>query len=69
MDRNKLLYFIKDRGYRIDDFCKAIKMGKASFYKYCANDTFKVKHIRTIAKVLNLTQEDVDSIFFVDLVS
>lgn len=69
MDKNKLLYFVKDRGYKIDDFCKAINMSYSAFYGKCRNAKFFLKEIWLIAEVLHLSIEDIDSIFFVNVVS
>ena len=35
LDTNKLLYFIKDRGIRVDDFCKEMEMSVSTFYRRC----------------------------------
>ena len=64
MDTNKLLYFIKDRGFRVDDFCKEMGMSVSTFYRRCKEATFRLKDIYKISDFLNLSQEDVNSIFF-----
>lgn len=69
MDKNKLLYFIKDRGYKIKDFCKGINMGYSAFYGKCQSGKFLLEDIRVIKDFLNLTLDDVNSIFFADMVS
>lgn len=69
MDKNKLLYFIKDKGYRIEDFCREMDMSVSTFYRRCKEDSFRVKDIWHISEFLNLTQEDVNSIFFANMVS
>lgn len=69
MDTNKLLYFIKDRGFRVDDFCKEMEMSVSTFYRRCKEKTFRLKDIYKISDFLNLTQDDVDSIFFANIVS
>lgn len=69
MDRNKLLYFIKDRGYRLDDFLQIVEISKSAFYRKCQTNSFRVCDIGKIAEFLNLTIEDIISIFFADLVS
>ena len=69
MDKNKLLYFVKDRGYKIEDFCKAIDMSYSNFYVKCRDSKFFLKEIWKIAEVLHLSIEDIDSIFFVNVVS
>lgn len=69
MDKDKLLYFIKNRGYRVEDFCDKIGMSYASFYGKCKEQRFVLKEIWAISEFLNLTLEDVNSIFFVKYVS
>jgi hypothetical protein len=69
MDKNKLLYFIKDRGYKIEDFCKAINMSYSNFYVKCRDAKFSLKELWNISDVLQLSIEDVTSIFFVNMVS
>ena len=69
MDKNKLLYFIKDRGYKVEDFLRKVKLDKGKFYRRINNKSFTVKEIWKIAEVLKLTAEDIDSIFFADYVS
>ena len=64
MDTNKLLYFIKDRGIRVDDFCKEMEMSVSTFYRRCKEKTFRLKDIYKISDFLNLSQDDVNSIFF-----
>ena len=69
MDKNKLLYFIKDRGYQIDVFCDSIGMSRSAFYRKINNARFLVPEIWRIADLLKLTAADIDSIFFADYVS
>ena len=69
MDKNKLLYFIKDRGYKVEDFLIKLDMSKGKFYRRCNNKSFSIQEIWEIAKLLNLTVEEINSIFFVDFVS
>ena len=69
MDKNKLLYFIKDRGYKLEDFCASIGMSYAAFYGKCRENRFLLSEIWEIQKFLNLTLEDVNSIFFANMVS
>lgn len=69
MDKNKLLYFIKDRGYKVEDFFEAVNLSKGKFYRRCNNSSFTIKEIWTIAELLKLTIEDINSIFFAKYVS
>lgn len=69
MDKNKLLYFIKNRGYKIEDFCEKLGISKGIFYRRLKNERFTVNEITNIAKVLDLSLEDINSIFFADFVS
>lgn len=69
MDKNKLLYFVKDRGYKVNDFCKAIDMSYAAFYGKCRDSRFFLNEIWKIADVLHLSLDDIASIFFTNMVS
>ena len=69
LDTNKLLYFIKDRGYRVEDFCREMDMSISTFYRRCNENTFRIKDVWNISKFLKLTQEDINSIFFANMVS
>ena len=69
MDKNKLLYFIKDRGYKVGDFCNQIEMSYSCFYAKCRDSKFVLSEIWKISKFLNLTLEEVNSIFFANYVS
>ena len=64
MDKNKLLYFIKDRGYKVEEFCKVLGMGYSAFYGKCRDNRFLLCEIWDISEKLNLTYDDVYSIFF-----
>lgn len=44
-------------------------MSTGQFYRRVNNESFLVKEIWTIAEFLNLTLDDINSIFFVDYVS
>lgn len=69
MDKNKLLYFIKDRGYKVSDFCEKLDMSYSAFYAKCRDSKFVLHEIWTISNLLNLSIEDINSIFFADMVS
>lgn len=69
MDKNKLLYFIKDRGYKVEDFCEKIGMSKNKLYRRINNESFLISEIWKIAEFLNLTLDDINSIFFANYVS
>lgn len=69
MDKNMLLYYIKKQGLKVEEFCKMMKIGKATFYRRCSENTFRVKDIWKIAEILELTQEDISAIFFANIVS
>ncbi len=69
MDRNKLLYFIKDRGFKLEDFCESIGMSYAAFYGKCKEERFLLNEIWKISELLNLSIADINSIFFAKLVS
>lgn len=69
MDSNKLLYYIKDRGYTVIDFCSNIGMSYSSFYAKCKKQRFFLEDIWKISKFLSLTLEEINSIFFADYIS
>lgn len=69
MDKNKLLYFIKDRKLSVKEFCTGIGMSYSSFYKKLSCLNFDLREIRSIGEFLNLTLEEITSIFFADYVS
>lgn len=69
MDKNKLLYFIKDRGYKLEDFCLKLGMSYAAFYGKCRDNRFILSEIWKIKDILELSLEDVKSIFFANYVS
>lgn len=69
MDKNKLLYFIKDRGYKLDDFCSKLGVSYAAFYGKCRDNRFILSEIWKIKDILELSLEDVKSIFFANYVS
>lgn len=69
MDKNKLLYFVRDRGHRLDDFFAGTGIARTTFYRKCKNDSFTTSDIRIIANFLKLSLEDINSIFFAKYVS
>lgn len=69
MDKNKLLYFIKDRGYNVEKFCEIMGLTYASFYGKCRENRFLLREIWAIADILNLTFDELASIFFAKMVS
>lgn len=69
MDKNKLLYFIKDRGYKVESFCEKLGLSYAAFYGKCKENRFLLKEIWDISDLLNLTIDDIVSIFFANKVS
>lgn len=69
MDKNKLLYFIKDRGFTLDSFCEKMGISYAAFYGKCKENRFVLREIWDIKEFLNLTLDDIKSIFFAKYVS
>ena len=69
MDKNKLLYFIKDRGYKVEEFCEKLGLSYSAFYSKCRYEKFLIGDIWKIADILKLSLEDIESIFFVNYVS
>lgn len=69
MDKNKLMYFLKDRKFTVDTFCKSVKISKSGLYSKCYHNSFTLSDIDKIVRVLNLTVDEMVSIFFADYVS
>jgi predicted transcriptional regulator len=69
MDKNKLLYFIKNRGYKVEEFCEKVGMNKSKLYRRIKNNSFVISEIWKISEFLNLTLDDINSIFFANYVS
>lgn len=69
MDKNKLMYFLKDRNFTVDAFCKATGISKSSFYGKCYRNSFTLADIDKIVDVLKLTVDEMLSVFFADFVS
>ena len=63
-DVNKLDYFVKDRGFDRDTFIKKWDICLTSYYNKRNNPkTFTLEDMEKIKFVLNLTNEEVASIF------
>ncbi len=69
VDKNKLLYFVKDRGFSVAGFCEAIDMSYSKFYGKCTAERFTISDIWKIMDVLKLSLEEIGSIFFAKYVS
>lgn len=68
MDKLKLEYEIKKKGYTIEDFCKEIHMSRTAFYRKCGGQSdFTQSEIQRIVDLLGL--ESPMGIFFAEKVS
>lgn len=68
MDRLKLEYEIKNKGYTIKEFCRIIGMSRSAFYRKCIGKSeFTQGEIQRIVDVLEL--ESPMGIFFAEKVS
>lgn len=68
MNKARLEYEIKSRGYSIGEFCKLINMSRSAFYRKCMGITqFTQAEIQKIVDVLELKTPM--GIFFADKVS
>lgn len=61
---NKLKAKIVECNLNIEQVSKQIGMDKATFYRKMAKNSFLVREIDALAKVLSLTSEEATSIFF-----
>lgn len=65
MDKYKLEYFMKLKNISKDDLCKAIGISKTAFYRKCRGvSDFTREEILDIAKLLDLSGQDILDIFF-----
>ena len=70
MDRNGLRGRIIAKGFSIDAFCKAIGMTRVTFNRRMSGKTeFTRDEIAKIMEVLELTVEEMYSIFFIKKVA
>lgn len=70
MNRNELRGRIIAKGYTIDEFCKAIHMTRVTFDRRMSGKSeFDRGEIVEIVRVLELTMEEMLSIFFDDVVA
>ncbi len=68
---NKLKGKIVENGLSITELARKIGINRSTFYRKIndSGDTFSIKEANLIAKELNLTYEEVMSIFFVQQVA
>lgn len=70
MDKYKLEYHIKNKNMTRESLCEAINVSKTAFYRKCnGHSEFTRDEIERIAEVLDLSGEDILSIFFTEKVS
>lgn len=70
MDKYKLEYFIKDRGYTKEQLCTEMGLSKSAFYRKCAGKTeFTLVDIKAIVRLLKLSNDEILEIFFAEKVS
>lgn len=70
MDKYRLEYEIKSRGYTLERFCKEVNISRSAFYKKCDSDStseFSLGEIQRILDVLGL--DSPMGIFFANKVS
>lgn len=67
----KLKAKLKEKNMSIEDISKAIEIDKSTFYRKLASDgmTFTIGEVDKISKVLNLSVQDINSIFFSNFVA
>ena len=61
----KLKVKLKEKDMSIEDISKAIEIDKSTFYRKLASDgmSFTIGEVDKISKVLNLSVQDINSIF------
>lgn len=75
MNKAKLYSALAMKEMHVNDFLKALnehglKLSKSAYYSRIRGEKeFDIKEIKTIVKVLNLTREQMNDIFFEELVS
>lgn len=67
----KLKAKLNEKGMSIEDISKAIEIDKSTFYRKLASNgmTFTIGEVDKISKVLNLSVDDINSIFFSNFVA
>lgn len=70
MDKYKLEYYMKLKGKSKKELCEAIDISEAAFYRKCnGGSEFTRDEIIKIAETLELSGDDILSIFFAEKVS
>lgn len=68
LDKFRLEYEIKRKGYSVKEFCELINMSRSAFYRKCSGEAqFTLKEIKDIISALKL--ETPMGIFFDEKVS
>lgn len=70
VNKNKLLGIMKEREISVPELAKHLGIGKTTLYGIFANDgeKFTINQVNIIKKVLGLSNKDIMSIFFADIV-
>lgn len=68
---NKLKAKIVENGFNVEYVADKVGMDKATFYRKMANngETFLVKEVDAMARVLKMTGDDINAIFFAQIVA
>lgn len=68
---NKLKAKIVENGFNVEYVADKVGMDKATFYRKMANngETFLVKEVDAMARVLKMTGDDINAIFFAQTVA
>lgn len=64
MNVNKLKAKIVENGINIETLSKNVDMNCSTFYRKMKDDSFTVEEVRRIAHSLELTQMEINDIFF-----
>lgn len=69
MNTNKLKGKIIEKGLSTDTLCKKIGMQKQTYYRKLNSTAFSVSDVINITKALDLTVQEMNSIFFDKIVA
>lgn len=64
MNWDKLKGAVMSRGYRMVDFCKQCGINYTTLYRQKRHDKVTIANVKVISKALELSDEEVLSIFF-----
>ena len=69
LDVQKLKGKITEKGRNIESVSADLGMNPATFYRKMKNNSFKIKEVDKLVKILSLNGNEATSIFFSDIVA